>query len=140
MNGGNVTIDGQTKGGNGAIDYDSSFVLNGGTLISVEKYDRMQTQNVTSSSQYCVLVALDTAYSANSVIEIKDSSGNVLFETTPKKTFSAIVFSSTRLSSGNISIYINQTLVKTITLSSTYVVTSGGYSSNQPGWGPGNPR
>lgn len=137
MNGGNVRVDGQTKGGNGAIDYESSFVLNGGSLFTVEVYDGMQTQTVSSANQYCMMVGFTTSYSSGATVVIKDSSGNEIASYITEKAFSAMNYSSESLTSGTYSIFINGSKAIDVTLGSTYLVTAGNYQSTQPGMGPG---
>lgn len=119
MNGGDVFVDGPTNNGNGAIDYDGSFALNGGNLIAVGSSGMAEAPSNTST-QNAFLIKFQNSYSANSTISIKNASGGELINYSPAKYYSSIVYSSSDLSIGNsYGVYIDGVLVKEVTLSQT---------------------
>lgn len=118
MTGGNVIVYGPTNDGNGALDYNGSFTVTGGTLIAMGSSGMAQNIS-TDSSQYGILVGLDSQASANSVFSIRDSNGNVILEATSPKTYSSVVVTSPEFEKGGTYTYsINGTDGGSVTLSS----------------------
>ena len=112
MNGGNVAVQGPTSSMNGAIDYENSFTLNGGSIIAIGASG--MAQGVKSESQASIMVTLENSQPANTKIEIRNEEGKVIFETTSDKSFNNIVASSKDIELDNTySIYINGNLSTT---------------------------
>lgn len=124
MNGGVVSVDGPTDNGNGPLDYDKSFDINGGTFIAVG-YSGMALNASSSSKQYSVMFNLSNTYSGK--ITLKDKSGNSVFEYSPSKKYQSIVISSSKLEKGNTyTLLIDGDEVDTISVDS--ITNSSGYS------------
>lgn len=91
MNLGTVIVDGPTNDGNGALDYGSSFTINGGTLIAAGSSG--MAQNISnSSSQAGVLINFDTTQKAETLVNI-----NNVITYSPSKQFSSILISTPNL-------------------------------------------
>jgi len=133
MSGGNLLVYGPTDNGNGAIDYDSSFTITGGTLCAIGSSG--MAQNVSSATQGSILYNLSSSKSANVSIKLKYNN-EVIYETSSIKTFNSIVISTPNIEKG-----------KTYTLqvgSNSYSITMSNYiygSSSGMGGGmqPGGP-
>ncbi|WP_207649485.1 carbohydrate-binding domain-containing protein [Anaeromicropila populeti] len=139
MDGGTVIVNGPTNDGNGAIDYDSGFELNGGVLIAAGSSG--MAQNVSASeSQGSILMTFSTQQSAGTVVSLLDEEGKEIVTFTPAKVFSSIVISTPDISIGSIyKIGTNGSEVVQFTLSEsiTYVNESGITTGNQEGFGNG---
>ena len=100
IEGGNITVFGADNDGDGALDYDSSALINGGDFIAIGM-SGMAENFSSDSSVVSVLYNLDSAYTKGSFITITDSDGNTLFTTSSVKSFNSILFSSDKLEVGD---------------------------------------
>ena len=110
MNYGTVIVSGPENNGNGALDYDSSCNINGGLFIAAGSSGMAQSVS-TSSKQNSVSIFL-SSQSADTLINIKNESGEDIITFAPSKTYQSVVISSPKLESN-----------------STYTVYSGGSST-----------
>lgn len=132
MNGGAVCVDGPQNGGNGALDYDSSFAVNGGVLVAVGSA-QMAMAPSDSSEINSVNIALENYYDGGTEFVFKDSEGNEIISYTPAKKFNSIVFSSEKLKTGeSYVVYADGEEIETITVSDV-VTTSGNVSQGMGG-------
>ena len=114
MNGGYVIVQGPTSSMNGAIDYENSFTLTDGTIFAIGASG--MAQGVKSESRASIMATTSSNNQANTKIEIKDESGNTLFEETSLKSFNNIVFSNKDIEENKTySIYLNGELATTAT-------------------------
>jgi hypothetical protein len=120
MSGGLLIVDGPLNSGDGAIDYDGTFTVTGGTVLAV---GASGAQSPTSNSVYGFNASIGSA--ASGILEIKDSSGKVIYAYTTKKQYSSVVFLSPNLTKGTYTIYSNGASKATVTISS-YLTSSGG--------------
>lgn len=111
MTGGTVLVNGPTQQMNGALDYDAGFKISGGLLVAVGSAGMAQAPD-SSSSQYSLLINLDSTQPAGSLIHIQSSSGENVLTFSPTKQYQSIAFSSPDLANGE-----------------TYSVSLGGSSS-----------
>lgn len=133
QSGGVLTIYGPTGSGNGAIDYEKSYAVSGGTLIALGSSGMAQAPSTLS--QPCLSIYANVA--ANSRIEVRDQSGSVILSTTTPKACQSLIFSSDKLKSGSdYGIYANDKLLSTVTAGDG--VTGGGASGSGFGGGFGN--
>ncbi|MBQ2676309.1 MAG: carbohydrate-binding domain-containing protein [Clostridia bacterium] len=109
ISGGTVVVSGPENGGNGALDYAAQFNISGGTLVAAGSSG--MAQNVSDSSTQCSAL-INVSGSANTVICIKDESGNEIITFAPEKQYQTLVVSTS-------SFKLNQ----------TYTVYTGGSSS-----------
>ncbi len=145
INGGDIKVFGPTDDGNGALDYDGTCEITGGNLVAIGSSGMMQAPS-SSSSQYSLVYVLSSNYSENSVITIKDSSGDEVLNITAKKLYKSVVFSSSKIKKDETyTIYIDGTESGSLTASS--ITTTNGKtnnmgmpSPNDGGNGPGGPR
>lgn len=132
MSGGKLVIYGPTNSGNGAIDYERTFTLSGGELIALGSVGMAETPSALS--QPCFSVT--SSVSANSTIEVRAEDGTVILSATTPKVCQSLIFSSSSFVEGSAySIYVNGTLLTTLTAQNGVVGSSG---SNGGGFG-GNP-
>ena len=135
INGGTIIVNGPTDSGNGALDYDGVFELNGGTLIAVGTSGMMQTPS-SSSSIYSIYYVYSSAQQANTKITIKNSSDEEIVSFTASKNYTSIILSSEKFVKGETyTIYSNDEKVEEITINN--IVTSAGNSSTQMQENPG---
>lgn len=126
MSGGTITVHGPASGGNGALDYDGTFEVTGGTLIAVGMSDMAQG---TSGSQNSAMISLTSTYTSGSKVRIVSSDGSEIMSYTAIKNFQSIVFSDEQLTANvSYTVYIDDEEYTTFTASSgsTQVGTSGG--------------
>ncbi len=97
MDGGTMVIWGAEDGANGALDYDTSCDVNGGTLIAVGS-SQMAMAPSASSTQNAVMINLPTQ-SAQSLSYLSDNSGNMILGFTSPRAYSNVVISSPKLKS-----------------------------------------
>lgn len=125
LSGGFVVVYGPTNSGNGAIDYQKSFAVSGGELIALGSSGMSQAPGTLS--QPCLSIYANV--SADSKIEVRDSSGNVVMSATTPKQCGSLIFTSDKFKSGeSYSIYANDALLETVT--AEIGVTGGGASAN----------
>lgn len=105
MTGGNVVVAGSVNGGNGALDYDQSFNITGGTFIAYGS-NGMWLNPSNTSSQYSICFGVSG--SSDDKIVLKDSNGNEILSTTTTMAYGAVVFSSPEIKQGETyTIYVN---------------------------------
>lgn len=98
ITGGEVFVNGPENDGNGALDYNNTFEISGGILVCVGSSG--MAQSPSSSSEQSFVAINDVSGSAGSVITVKDSSGNEIYSYTASKKFASVVFSSSKIKSG----------------------------------------
>ncbi len=114
QNGGVLTVFGPTNSGNGALDYQKSYTIGGGTLIALGA--RGMAQAPSALSQPCISIYSEV--SAGSEIEVRASDGNVILSVTTPKNCGSLIFSDPNFKSGeNYDILANGTLLTTVTAS-----------------------
>jgi len=96
MTGGNVTVYGPTANNNGALDYDGTFDISGGTLIAAGS-SGMAMAPSDSSAQPSVGMTYSSTQAAGTEAVVKDASGAVVASVKPTKAYQSIVFSSPNL-------------------------------------------
>ena len=140
MNGGTVKVDGPSDSGNGALDYDSDFIVNGGTLFAGGSSGMMQGVS-NSSSIYNVQIAFSTSYNAATTIAILDSEAKEILSYQSSKSYNSLVIASPEFKKGETyTIQVNGTTDQTFTITSitTSIGNIGGMGGNRPGDMGGN--
>lgn len=119
QSGGYVIVDGPSNDGNGALDYDQTYEITGGTLMAAGSSG--MAQNVSdSSTQGSVIVYLSERYDGGKKVSLTDDSGNELLSFTPAKSFNCIQFSSSDIvTGGTYKILIDGTEVESFTADTT---------------------
>jgi hypothetical protein len=126
LNNGEVIVPGTTSNGNGALDYDSSFTVNGGSMIYYGATGMWQNPS-NSSKQYSICFGVSGK--AGDEIVLKDSNGNAVASIKTEKTYGAVAISNSSLKQGETyTLYINGTASGSQTISSivTSNLTTGG--------------
>lgn len=99
INGGSVIVSGPIDNGNGALDYDSTFDINGGLFIATGSSGMLQTPS-SSSLQHVISATFNSTTNAiciDNLIAIK-----------PNKTYQSLIISSPILKKGETyDIYLN---------------------------------
>lgn len=98
MTGGQVIVEGPEDSGNGALDYDRSAYIEGGTILALGGAG-MAMGFSGDSSQPSFLYILQEQQEAGTAITILDRDGNEIFSHTAGKKYDSIVFSSPELES-----------------------------------------
>ncbi|HML40828.1 MAG TPA: carbohydrate-binding domain-containing protein [Bellilinea sp.] len=99
MTNGTLIVNGPTQQMNGALDYDSSFNITGGTLVAVGSSGMAQAPSQTSS-QNAILVNFSKTVSAGTLISLTASDGTVVFAFAPEREIQSLVYSSAALKTG----------------------------------------
>lgn len=127
ITGGNIIVDGPTNSGNGALDYDSLFEVNGGTIIASGAAG-MDRSFSSSSKLYSLHIRLNEILDSSDIITIIDDNNNEIINYQSKKIYSSIVIANPNLTKGNkYTIKINNETYKIITISDN-VTTVGNIS------------
>lgn len=132
--GGVVIVYGPTNSGNGALDYEGSYAVSGGTLIALGSVGMAQAPSTLS--QPCL--SINAQAPADSKIEVKSGSETILETTTPK-TAQSLIFSTEKFKSGtDYEIYVNGELVSTVTATDGIAGNGGGGQGGMGGFGRPN--
>lgn len=99
MTAGTVQVSGPTNDGNGAIDYNSSFDIKGGTLIAAGSSGMAEAPSASSTQNSAKIYLV--SQSANSTVKIVASDGTEVFSYTPSKQYSSVVVSSPDFKTGS---------------------------------------
>lgn len=143
MDGGKVVVNGPTNNGNGSLDYDQTFEMNGGMLIAAGSSGMVQTPT-DSSTQNSLLISYSQIQQAGTTVKILDGNGNTIVDFTPEKTFQSVLVSSSDLNLDTAyQLYSQDTKTADFTLTKNILtisetgeeVTVGGFG--QPGQGGG---
>lgn len=94
MSGGELYVDGPRSGGDGALDYDGSFALTGGTVVAVGSAG--MAQGVSDPSVPGAVLNV----SASGTLEVLDSAGNTLVHFEALRDYSHVVVYSDRFTAG----------------------------------------
>lgn len=131
INGGTVTVDGPTSNGDGALDYDDTCIVTGGTLIAAGSSGMAQSIS-SDSTQAGFSVSYTETQTAGTEVTVTDENGNVLLTYTPSKNYQNIVITSPDLTQGKTyTVSANDTVVTNVTLSETVTnISSDGTTVN----------
>lgn len=135
ISGGEMYISGPVSGGDSAIDFETSAVITGGTVIAAGS-SGMAENFGDSSTQGSILLTYQNY--ASGKISVSDSSGNTLAEYTPSKNYNCVVISCPSLEKGGTYTVSACGESQEITLDSLiYGNGMGGMGGGQPGMGGG---
>ncbi len=138
VSGGTLLVSGPTNGGNGALDYETSATVTGGTVVAAGSAG--MAENFGSDSTQCSLL-VSLSGSGGDTVTVTDASGNVLVSFTPEKTYQTVVVSSPAFSVGETYTVYAGGSYTTVTFDSViYGSGMGGFGGpGGPGGGPGGP-
>lgn len=137
MNNGALYIDGPSGSGNGSLDTDSGFLMNGGVLFATGSLGMVETP--ASNSSQCVLsYASSSNISANTTLTVTDASGKDLVSFTPTKTFRSVIVSIPDFAKGSTySIKGDSNNLSDFTINSIITVVGSSTGGNFGGGGHG---
>ena len=110
INGGTIYTIGSSQGGDAGIDTDEGYVINGGSVIALGS-DMLETPE-SSSKQKSVAYQLSTTITSGSLVEVKDSNGNVIASFEAKDSFRTIIISNENVTGETLYVYANGSLVQ----------------------------
>lgn len=93
MTGGTVIVYGPTNNNNGPLDYDHTFLMEGGILIAAGSDGKAQGVS-NNSSQNTIMMTFLKEQQANTSLYITDSKENEIIAVKPEKEFQSIVIST----------------------------------------------
>ncbi|QNM04417.1 carbohydrate-binding domain-containing protein [Qiania dongpingensis] len=99
MSGGEVYVSGPVSNGDGALDYDSDFLISGGRLVLAGSTGMFQTPGAESSQNTIVVIYSETQ-AAGTRAALANSAGDVLAEFEPDKDYASIQFSTESIAEG----------------------------------------
>lgn len=99
ISGGTVYVDGPTSGGDGALDYDGSGEVSGGTVVAVGSVG-MAMGFTSGSTQGSILCNFPSSVAAGTEFALKDSAGNTLVSYTPQKAYQSVAVSCPAMKQG----------------------------------------
>lgn len=98
MHDGTVIVNGPVNSGNGALDFDGAFDINGGTFIASGSSGMLQTPTTISNGN---CFAIGVSLSAKEALHIQDSEGASILTFAPSKNSQSVVYYSTSLSTNS---------------------------------------
>ena len=151
MTGGTVVVTGPTDSGNGALDVNGDFTVDGGTLVAAGSAGMVVSPSA-DSQQGWVSATLDSAVEAGTVIQIVNADNEVIATYTTGKTVQNVVVSTADITSGEeYTVYTGGTRVRRHdgglsaggelgSATSVATVTAGEAAAGGMGGGGGGPR
>ena len=97
---GTLIVMGPESGGNGALDYDGSFAMNGGTLVAVGSSDMAMAPS-TSSTQPSLMIRTDSTQPAETILYVQDEDGEIILGVSSVKAWQNVVISTGTLKKGS---------------------------------------
>lgn len=93
VNGGEIIIEGPENSGNGALDYNQSAMITGGTIIAFG-FSGMAQNFGSDSTQCSILANIQSTQKAETTAILTDASGKVITKYTPSKSYNSILIST----------------------------------------------
>lgn len=139
INGGTVFVDGPTNSGNGALDYETTANVHGGTVAFAGSTGMAMTPS-SDSSQASIALTFPTVQAAGTSVVLYDAEGTEIFRYTPTKEFGHLVLSSSEIKRGEVySVSYGSNSIGKFTLLDSAVthVASDGSVTDKGGMGQG---
>lgn len=99
INGGTVIVDGPVNDGNGALDSGTEINIIGGILIAAGSSGMAELPSDTST-QLSLAVGFEQPLDAETVVCVKNESGNNIINYSPSKKFSSVIISAPEIKQG----------------------------------------
>ncbi|MBS4218861.1 carbohydrate-binding domain-containing protein [Bacillus sp. FJAT-49711] len=93
MTGGTVLVYGPTNDGNGSLDYDETFIIEGGILVASGSSGMAQGIS-ENSSQHTIMMTYSEFQEANTNVFVTDEKGQQIIAVAPEKQFQTLVIST----------------------------------------------
>ncbi len=129
VSGGTIFVTGPASDGDGALDYDGTATITGGTVVAAGMSGMAQNFG-DDSSQGSMLINLDDTQSGE--ITLTDAEGNELISFTPSREYNSVVISCADLEEGATYTLNTGETATEVTLSSL-VYSNGQSQGGQPG-------
>lgn len=100
ITGGSTLVYGPTDSGNGALDYDGTFEMNGGFFAAAGSSGMAQTVTA-SSAQNTIMVTFDSVQNAGTLMNIQSADGAEILTLAPEKSYQTVVVSSPDIQTGS---------------------------------------
>ena len=100
MTNGNLIVNGPTANDNGALDYDGTCQVTGGTIIAVGSSGMAQAPGTTSTVN-SILLTFRSTQAAGTLVNFQTAEGKELITFAPSKKFQTVVFTSPELQKGS---------------------------------------
>lgn len=111
---GSLTINGGTiialarPGQDAGLDSETGTIINGGTVIATgDMYDQISSD----STQKFMVLSFNGSISENTLVTLLDDSNNVIFAYKTDRSYTNLIYSSTKLVDGSYSLYKDGTIV-----------------------------
>lgn len=130
VSGGETYVEGPESSGNGALDYDKSAQITGGTFIALGASGMAQGFG-GNSTQGAMLVNFSSQMQSGE-ISLSDADGNIILRYTPSKSYNSAVISCKEICKGNTYIINAGESTQTVEMTETVYGQSG---SGFPGGG-----
>lgn len=98
MTGGTVLVYGPTSSGNGSLDYNKSFIIEGGILVASGSSGMVQGVS-EDSTQKAMVMTFPEFQESGTAVYVEDSNGKQVFAIAPEKQFQTILISTPDLQS-----------------------------------------
>ena len=99
INGGEIYVEGSENGGNGALDYATSAIINGGIFVAMGQ--SAMAQNFGSDSTQCaMLVNTSSSLNANDIFTLTDATGASIVTYTPSIRYNSVLISTPDIKTG----------------------------------------
>lgn len=132
INGGTVFVDGPTNGGNGALDYETTANVHGGTVVFAGSIGMAMVPS-SSSEQASIALTFSKTQPASTAVVLYNAEGTEIFRYTPAKEFQHLVLSSSEIKRGGAySVTCGSSSIGEFTLldsAVTYVASDGSVTS-----------
>ncbi|WP_063753144.1 carbohydrate-binding domain-containing protein, partial [Streptomyces resistomycificus] len=99
ITGGTVVVGGPQQGGNGALDVNGSFTVDGGTLLAAGSAGMVVAPD-TESGQGWLSATLDSSVEAGTTLHLVDPEGEVVASYVTSKTIQNVVYSGAGVENG----------------------------------------
>lgn len=96
MTDGTVIVSGPTNNNNGSLDYDQSFIIDGGLLIATGSAG-MAMATSEDSTQNAIMMTFTETQLAGTALQLEDSNGDSLVTFAPSKDYQTVLISSPQL-------------------------------------------
>ena len=137
VTGGTIYVSGPESDGDGALDYDGTGQITGGTLVAVGR-SGMAMNFGDTSTQGSILISTANCAAGTEVV-MKDADGNVMLSYTAESSFNSVVVSCTGLEQGGTYTVVAGDEAYEVTLESLIYGSGMGAGFGGGGMGGGRP-
>ncbi|MBP5281935.1 MAG: carbohydrate-binding domain-containing protein [Lachnospiraceae bacterium] len=137
VKGGEIYVTGPENNGNGALDYDSTGEITGGSLIAIGASG--MSMNFSNATQGSALITTSSTHKAGEKVVLTDSDSNEILSVTATRGFNSVVVSSPLMKQGGTYTLTIGSETQTFTLEQLIYGQSQGFGGFGGGQRPGRP-